>query len=120
MARYIDADALDDTVQRLNEQGWQITRGDYKRIDSVLFEMPTADVKPVVRGEWIKESEYSVMGEGYMWYCSKCGRKEYFNFKDKKDNYCPNCGADMRTEDSGGFEEFEPGKFTYNEFDANP
>ena len=49
MARYIDADTLDETVQRLNEQGWHITRIDYKRMDSVLFEMPTADVVEVVR-----------------------------------------------------------------------
>lgn len=49
MSRYIDADAFDDTVQTLNEQGWNITRIDYKRMDRVLFEMPTADVVEVVR-----------------------------------------------------------------------
>lgn len=49
MSRYIDADAFDDTVQKLNEQGWYITNIDYKRMDNVLFEMPTADVVEVVR-----------------------------------------------------------------------
>lgn len=49
MSRYIDADAFDDTVKTLNEQGWNITRIDYKRMDRVLFEMPTADVVEVVR-----------------------------------------------------------------------
>lgn len=54
MCRYVDADAFDDTVQTLNEQGWNITRGEYKRMDRVLFEMPTADVIPI---EWIKEQK---------------------------------------------------------------
>lgn len=44
MPRYIDTDKLDDVVQRLNDAGWEITRSDYKRIESVLFEFPTADV----------------------------------------------------------------------------
>lgn len=49
MARYVDVDMFDDTVQTLNEQGWHITNIDYKRMDRVLFEMPTADVVKVVR-----------------------------------------------------------------------
>lgn len=35
----IDYRDLDDTIMRLNEQGWEITRYEYKRIDGVLFEM---------------------------------------------------------------------------------
>lgn len=54
MSRYVDADTFDDTVQKLNEQGWHITNIDYKRMDNVLFEMPTADVIPI---EWIKEQK---------------------------------------------------------------
>ena len=47
--RLIDVDALDKTVQRLNEMGRGITRNEYKRIDGILFEMPTVDAVPVVR-----------------------------------------------------------------------
>lgn len=36
-----DYDTLDDTVVRLNSEGWQITRNEYKLIDRVVFEMPT-------------------------------------------------------------------------------
>lgn len=36
--------------------------------------------------------------QGYImdiaWHCSECGE-----FTCKKHNYCPNCGADMRTEE---------------------
>ena len=49
--------------------------------------VPAADVKPVVRGHWIKLSRGDV--------CSECkyqtGRYEHGG------NYCPDCGADMRT-----------------------
>lgn len=36
-----DYNTLDDTIARLNEQGWGVTRYEYKRISGVLFEMPT-------------------------------------------------------------------------------
>ena len=36
-----DYNTLDDTIARLNEQGWGVTRYEYKRISDVLFEMPT-------------------------------------------------------------------------------
>ena len=55
MSRYIDADAQDDVIQRLNESGWNITRADYKLIDRVLFEFPTADVVEVV---WCEDCRY--------------------------------------------------------------
>lgn len=40
------------------------------------------------RGEWIVEEEY-----GDLWICDQCG---FAN--EHKDNFCPNCGADMRSE----------------------
>ena len=52
MARYIDADALGDVVYELNfkrTDSWKITRGEFKMIDSVLFEFPSADVRENVR-----------------------------------------------------------------------
>ena len=50
MTRYIDADALDYVVSRLNfEENRGITRADYKLIDSVLSEFPTIDAVPVIR-----------------------------------------------------------------------
>lgn len=47
--RIIDANKLDDVVVRLNSQDWQITRGEYKLINRVLFEFPSVDAVPVVR-----------------------------------------------------------------------
>ena len=39
--RLIDVDKQDDTITRLNENGWGITRSEYKLIDRVVFEIPT-------------------------------------------------------------------------------
>ena len=44
MPRYIDADYLDELITQLIKEGRNITRNDYKMIDSILFEFPTADV----------------------------------------------------------------------------
>lgn len=54
-----------------------------------LNDIPAADVKPVVRGEW---RLYSPLTDTYE--CDKCGYQvidESF-----RTNFCPNCGADMR------------------------
>jgi hypothetical protein len=44
MARYIDTDYLDELITQLNNEGRGITRKEYKMIDSILFEFPTANV----------------------------------------------------------------------------
>lgn len=45
-------------------------------------------MQPERTGEWIAEEEY-----GDLWVCDQCGFASEHN-----DNYCPNCGADMRGE----------------------
>ena len=59
-----------------------------------ILDMPTADVRENVRGEWID----AVVGTstGYTYHekrCSICGYGEVLPH-----NFCPNCGADMRGE----------------------
>lgn len=54
----------------------------------VIYQIPAADVRPVVRGKWVDEPI-----KGIRYYCSVCqGRFDY------RWHYCPNCGADMRGE----------------------
>lgn len=55
-----------------------------------LLELPSADVRPVVRGEWEHISFMTCR-------CSVC--KEVFH-ELEGDNFCPNCGADMRPEEA--------------------
>lgn len=65
-------------------------------IDSI----PAADVRPVVRGKWGHRWFCSNMsGYEYACSCSVCGEPTYrMSLLEKMPNFCPNCGADMRTE----------------------
>lgn len=91
--RLIDADELDNVVLKMNEDGADITRGEYKLIDSVLFEFSTVDAMPVVHGHW---TNLSISVSGYSSAkCSVCGCIVHDGFSNVI-NYCPNCGADMR------------------------
>lgn len=57
----------------------------------VLFdEVPAADVKPVVHGEWKESKKITLFPNDIIWVCSVCG--EYYA---KHSSYCPNCGAKM-------------------------
>lgn len=51
-----------------------------------LAEEHAADVRPVVRGKWIRN--------GWSLRCSECGHDMPFSVR----NFCPSCGADMREE----------------------
>lgn len=56
-------------------------------LDAVA-DFPAADVRPVVRGKWLHKkitADFHAIGQ-----CSVC--KEIRRI----DNFCPNCGADMR------------------------
>ena len=52
-----------------------------------ISETPTADVKPVIRGEWIED--------GAVTKCSVCGNSSDYCGTE---NFCSYCGADMRGE----------------------
>ena len=80
MARYIDADYLDELITQLNQEGRGITRGEYKMIDSILFEFPTADVVEVVRCKDCKwRDESTCLIHGAIWkdndFCSQGERR---------------------------------------------
>lgn len=73
---YIKRSDLDNTIIRLNNEGWEITGYEYKRIDRVLFEMPTYSF-PERKGEWIPVSER--LPEEREWYLAV--------FKEKDTNF---------------------------------
>lgn len=67
--------------------------------------VPAADVRPVVRGEWIKIDKYDNESNVQ---CSAC--LEEFDYVDgvcylchgyELPLFCPNCGADMRGQKDG-------------------
>ena len=102
MAKYLDVDktldlvneilgGIDDEKRRygLSDDWAMRQKCDWSLVHDFIFYQPAADVRPVVRGSWIKLSRGDV--------CSECnystGRNGYGG------NFCPNCGADMRDMD---------------------
>ena len=86
MARYIDADAFEVFKYELVGGSSEYRDGFDDGVEYVLRridDIPTADVQPVVRGEWIDK------GDRY-YYCSVCGSHYTDNHI-----YCPCCGARM-------------------------
>ena len=86
MSRYIDADALKEQLRNGYKQDF------FDLPDGVLFEiddMPTADVRENVNGEWIRKKD-TVQ-------CSQCKAKWIdHTYLIETFRFCPNCGADMR------------------------
>jgi len=87
MAEYIDRDALLAEAKRISGpmtgDGW-----DNWGVYALINRQPAVDVRPVVRGRWLhKETtdHFHVVGQ-----CSVCKERK------RIDNFCPNCGADMR------------------------
>ena len=65
-------------------------RDEIQWLKKCVNDLSAADVRPVVRGEWIwtvDDDEY--LGE--YWKCNLCGEHSYIGY-----NFCPNCGVDMR------------------------
>lgn len=64
------------------------------QVVAFLRSIPAADVRPVVRGRWIRHYEQADTGEDIItypcgWVCSECGRWE-----SEDEPFC-NCGAKM-------------------------
>lgn len=67
-----------------------------KELREQLAEVTAADIAPVVHGEWLEQSGYITTADGSipLHPCSNCGEDiALYNV----DNYCPNCGAKMKT-----------------------
>ena len=62
----------------------------FKEASDIINQLPTADVKEVVRGHW-KMDDDDVLGMSFD--CSVCGYEQEESMHLK---FCPDCGADMR------------------------
>ena len=61
-------------------------------LDSIVRDMPAADVRPVVRGKWVYKGYPTKNGEIGVLFCSKCNHAQWTDLF----SFCPLCGADMR------------------------
>ena len=64
----------------------------YSDITRRINAIPSADVEPVVRGEWKPDDR--MFG---VWHCSVCGESALCNGVEEevKSAFCPHCGAKM-------------------------
>lgn len=107
MAEYIEREAAIDLLKEMRKDGKAIP-WEGKDIFNALRKLPAADVRPVVRGKWEKAEDFDEYGGGrYVeWTCSECFRKVKGGWavrdshidEKPRENFCPNCGADMREE----------------------
>ncbi len=73
-----------DYVERSNNSDFA-PKPTWTRAVLIVEDYPAADVRPVVRGKWIKIKYRSI--------CRDCSFRGFASW-----NFCPNCGADMREE----------------------
>ena len=102
MAEYIKRDdAIREAVEAVDEwDGGYFTRRD-NMIKTYLKDVPVADVRENVRGEWkekiVDDPSDSCGLFRRRFYCTVCGNWQTYG----RPNFCPNCGADMRGERNG-------------------
>ena len=108
MAEYIEKQAARDAIKREWDgvggqyEAWAIIKDTCDAID----EVPPADVRPVVRGRWVKVGGFVTPGGDPVWECSECGKGRHVygiehgtygaDVSDGQWVSCPNCGADMK------------------------
>lgn len=90
MAEYIKREDALNEIHRF--RGYIDDDMEY-RMKTAINKIPSADVRPVVRGKWVTRPY--MMGQTE--YCSRCGE----NY-GRKHNFCPNCGTDMREAKADG------------------
>lgn len=88
-------DAEQAKCEFLNEngeyaKGWNDCNREFRKN---ILEIPSADVHPVVHGEWNKAyADHEAFGvRPFYRYCSKCNEASVYQY-----NFCPNCGANMK------------------------
>lgn len=96
--RYIYAEAVEAMLNALEAQYREFGNDDAVRAcicaDIRLGAIPTADVMERKRGEWTYEPPDGANGFKGDYLCSCCK----YPVGIQKQNYCPNCGAEMRKE----------------------
>ena len=85
MAEYISREAAIEAAKKSHL---------YFDIKPIINSIPTADARPVVRGEWIKYAP----DNSDMMTCSECEKYWILDGDQYDFHFCPNCGADMREE----------------------
>lgn len=98
MGDYIDREATIGYIEKKKRE-LGITNCNACNFKDILRAQPAADVRPVVRGQWVKiyeDKEPAVEQHQVGVCCSKCMKMPEDKFMESE--FCPHCGADMRGE----------------------
>ena len=107
MDDYISREADFDAFNKLDydictNETFDNLRGYYgfseETVNQTINSIPSADVRPIVRGKWIlKETVHFGLKE---YTCSNCQDDEYWEkyYCRGNESFCPNCGAMMMEE----------------------
>lgn len=100
MDNYISREIAIATLQNSHERQAETLREESLLAEDIrlLKELPAADVRPVVRGEWIRPTYIGGRAHDIP-HCSAC--KGVPCGVDEHTRFCPYCGADMRGGSNG-------------------
>lgn len=86
ISREVAIKELDTTYDNMVAMGARFYQG-FSYARHIVNNVPAADVRKVVRGEWRKSELFNDHPE-----CPVCSY-----VSSERSNFCPNCGADMRS-----------------------
>ena len=89
MTKYVDEKAI---IAEHNRFIGYLDDDMIARLNIAIQRIPAADVRPNIKGYWIKTGQSFIYPDKFICYsCSECG----YDIEKTKFNYCPNCGAKM-------------------------
>ena len=72
--------------------------GNLLRRAANTIEMLSEKAREPKRGEWVKRTHNTLIAQVNFAYCSECGQPIMHEHTRSLWSFCPNCGADMRAE----------------------
>lgn len=91
MSDYISREAISEVLEKMEIVGPLYYGIPVVEALDAIDNIPAADVRPVKRGVWERDTAGWEGNEYVIWRCSECGRSVPYD----KSNFCPNCGAKM-------------------------
>ena len=119
MSEYLIKEDVDNILKEYASKAWnddwkpthETVRGDtFIEACLIIDDMPTADVQPVVHGQWIEQRHFPTDGYNYnvsytTYMCSNCGLEihndEYSKYVRGIYTNCPICTARMDGDTNG-------------------
>lgn len=100
MSEYIEREAVMKIIDDYGTTHGSVLGSHSGAVDvvgDIIYNLPVADVAPVVHGYWTLERDPD--GEPVCYHCSACDSDGHHTSMRIAYKYCPNCGAKMDGEE---------------------